>query len=181
MVANSLQSNVILNELREFEMKDKTEEQLEEAKKKELETFEVPEPAKHCLVFTYTTWVLGYLFLVRGVSSHIQYLTSPLTLPTRHALPGIRTRDFSAQNPRPLTGAHSSLLGRAAFTTIRWDPRWAQDARSNGRPQSWRNATQSERLADSSDGSPWSRGDFLFPPSPADPRRSRNPTIPKCQ
>ena len=58
------------------------------------------------------------------------------------------------------------------------DPLWAQGVRNNGRPQCWRDTTQSERLADLSDGSPWSQGDFLFPSPLADPRRSRNPTMP---
>ena len=53
--ADHLRFNVILNKLKKIKSKDRMEEQLEEEKKTEQETFEVPEFAKHFLIFACTT------------------------------------------------------------------------------------------------------------------------------
>jgi hypothetical protein len=50
--SDSLQSDMIFNELKEIELKDKMSEQLEEEKKTEQEKCEVHELDKHVLIFT---------------------------------------------------------------------------------------------------------------------------------
>ena len=71
-------------------------------------------------------------------------------------------RRISILNSETLTG-RSFFHSRTSCQQLRRDPRWAQDARNNGWSQRWRDATQSARVTDSSDGPPSSRDDFFFP------------------
>ena len=84
----------------------------------------------------------------------------------------VRHQVFCGRKPRQenLNSQSRNPDGRSFFYSLtncqqlRQDPRWAQDARNNGWLQRWRNITQSTRVMDLSDGSPWSRDNFLFPP-----------------
>ena len=56
MGVNSLETNVIMNELNELEKMEKTDDELVRDEQRKEFAFELPEPAKHFLIFIVTTW-----------------------------------------------------------------------------------------------------------------------------